>query len=280
MDSLVTTQWLADEIGASDLRIVDASAHLPDANRDAAAEYLSAHIPGAVFLDLADLVDSAARIENTAPSAEKFARRMQALGLGDGSRVVIYDDSAIRSAARAWFLFRMFGAHSVAILDGGLQKWKAEGRALAQGAETVRNRHYTAWSDARKLRDKGAMLANIASGAEQVIDARSAARFAGSQPEPRPGLEAGHIPGSLNVPYSALFNADGTWKDKAGLATTFIAAGVDLSRPVVTSCGSGMTACVVAFALHLIGKNDVALYDGSWAEWGADPETPKERTDA
>lgn len=280
MDSLVSTQWLADEIGTSDLAIIDASVHLPDAGRDVRAEYLAAHIPGAVFLDLADLVDTAAPIENTAPSAEKFASRMQGLGLGDGSRVVIYDDSAIRSSARAWFLFRMFGSHSVAILDGGLAKWKAEGRPLAAGSEAVRNRHYTAWSDSRKLRSKADMLRNIESGSEQVIDARSAARFAGSQPEPRPGLDAGHIPGSANLPYSSLFRPDGTYKDRAELAATFAAAGIDLSRPVVTSCGSGMTACVIAFALHLLGKRDVALYDGSWAEWGADPATPKSRADA
>ena len=280
MDSLVSTQWLADEIGTSDLRIVDASMHLPDAARDAAAEYQAAHIPGAVFLNLAELVDTASPVENAAPSAEKFASRMQALGLGDGSRVVVYDDSAIKSSARAWFLFRMFGAHSVAILDGGLAKWRDEGRPLASGSETVRHRHYTAWSDTRKLRSKADLLANIGTGAEQVVDARGAARFAGTQPEPRPGIDAGHIPGSLNVPYTALFNPDGTFKDKAGLSAVFAAAGVDLTRPVVTSCGSGMTACVVAFALNRLGKSDVALYDGSWAEWGADPATPKARVDS
>ena len=276
MESLVSTQWLADEMAAGDLRIVDATLHLPDAGRDAAREYDAGHIPGAVFMNLAELVDPDAACDNTLPSPAKFASRMQTLGLGDGSRIVLYDNSAIKSAARAWFMLRMFGAHGVAVLDGGLAKWLAEGRPLETGNKTLRNRHFTAWSDPKRLRVKEDLLANIASGAEQVIDARGAPRFAGNQPEPRPGIAAGHIPGSINVPYSAMFTADGTFKDKEGLKAAFEAAGVDLSRPVITSCGSGITACVVAFGLHLLGKNDVALYDGSWAEWGADPATPKE----
>lgn len=276
MDSLVSTQWLADEIGSSDLRIVDASKHLPDTGRNARAEHVAAHIPGAIFMDLEELVDAGAAIENTLPSAAQFASKIQALGLGDGSRIVLYDDSQVKSAARAWFMLRLFGANNVAILDGGIAKWKAEGRPVASGAETLRCRHFTVWSDQRQVRSKAQLLANIASKAEQVIDARGNPRFTGVMPETRPGLASGHIPGSINVPYTALYNADGTFKSAAELRAVFTSAGVDLSRPVVTSCGSGVTACVVAFGMHLIGKEDVALYDGSWAEWGADPATPKQ----
>jgi len=275
MDSLVSVEWLAAEMAACDLRIVDASKHLPEAGRDARAEYEEGHIPGAVFLNLEDLVDPAAPVENTMPSPERFASRMQALGLGDGSRIVLYDDSAVKTSARAWFMLRMFGAHNIAILDGGLAAWIAAGQPLARGVETRRERHFTAWSDPAQLRSKAQVLANIANKAEQVIDARGAARFTGATPESRPGLAPGHIPGSRNVPYTALYQSDGRFKPPAELRATFVAAGVDLARPVVTSCGSGVTACVVAFALHLIGKDDVALYDGSWAEWGSDPATPK-----
>lgn len=275
MDNLVTTEWLAQEMGASDLRIVDASRHMADTGRQASAEYDAAHIPGTVFMDLGELVDVNAPIENTLPSAAKFASRMQTLGLGDGSRIVLYDDSAIHSAARAWFMLRMFGAHTVAVLDGGLAKWRSEGRPLAAGKETLRHRHFTVWQDDKTLRSKADVLANIGAGAEQVIDARGVPRFTGSEADPRPGIAAGHIPGSLNVPYSTLFKPDGTFKDKAGITAAFEQAGIDLSKPVVTTCGSGMTACVLALGLELIGKHDVALYDGSWTEWGADADTPK-----
>ena len=275
MDSLVSTEWLAGEMGASDLRIVDASWHMPDSGRDAAAEYAAGHIPGAVFMQLAELVDNSSPLDNTLPSAEKFASRMQSLGLGDGSRIVVYDDSPFKTSARAWFMLKLFGAHDVAILDGGIAKWKAEGRALAEGKENLRHRHFTAWSDGKNLRSKADMLANLASGAEQVVDARGAGRFTGDEPEVRPGLASGHIPGSRSLPYTQLYNADGTFKDKSALAAAFAGAGVDLAKPVVTSCGSGVTACVLAFGMHLLGKDDAALYDGSWAEWGSDPGTPK-----
>jgi thiosulfate/3-mercaptopyruvate sulfurtransferase len=275
MDSLVSTEWLAKELGASDLRIVDASWHLPDSGRDAAAEYEAAHIPGAVFMDLRDLVDASSSVPNTLPQPEKFASRMQTLGLGDGSRIVLYDDSPVKSATRAWFMLRMFGAHDVAILDGGIAKWKSEGRPVQQGKQTLRHRHFTVWQDDKNVRTKADMLRNLHERAEQVVDARPAARFAGETPEVSPGVASGHIPGSRNVPHTALYNSDGTMKSAEELKQVFTGAGVDLGKPVVTSCGSGMTASALAFALNRTGKEDVALYDGSWSEWGADPDTPK-----
>lgn len=280
MDYLVTTDWLAKEIGASDLRVVDATKFLPDMNRDARAEYEAGHIPTAIFMDLADLVDSSAAIENSLPPPEKFASRMQSLGLGDGSRIVLYDDSPLKSAARAWFMLTLFGAHDVAILDGGLAKWKTEGRDLETGVSAQRRRHFTLWADLKNVRSKADMLANLASQSEQIVDARPAARFSGDEAEPRPGMAAGHIPGSRNLPHGQLFNADGTWKQGDILRAAFEQAGVDLRRPLITSCGSGMTAAVLLFGARLLGKSDVALYDGSWAEWGMDADTPKELGEA
>ncbi len=275
MESLVSTEWLGGELGAGDLRIVDASRHLPDAKRDAAAEYLAGHIPGAVFMNLGELTDPHASVENTLPSAARFAARMEALGIGDGSRIVLYDDSAVKTSARAWFMLRMYGAQQVAILDGGLPKWKAEGRPLVAGERKLRRRHFTIWRDERDLRTKSDLLGNLTTKDEQVVDARSAARFTGAEPDPRPQIAAGHIPQSLNLPYGRMFNADGTFRSKAELREAFVSAGVDLSQPIVTSCGSGITACVLLFALHLIGIERAGLYDGSWTEWGGDPATPK-----
>lgn len=275
MESLVSTDWLAKEMGASDLRIVDATKFLAGTDRDARAEYEVAHIPGAIFMDLAELTDPANPIENMAPPAEKFASRMQTLGLGDGSRIVLYDDSPLKSAARAWWLLTLFGAHNVALLDGGLAKWKAEGRPLESGSHNLRHRHFTAWRDANFVRSKDQVEANLASQAEQVVDARPAKRFTGEDADIRPGVAAGHIPGSRNLPHSQLFNDDGTWKRDATLRAAFETAGVDLTKPIILTCGSGMTASVLAFGAHLLGKDDLAVYDGSWSEWGTDPATPK-----
>lgn len=274
MDLLVTTEWLANELQASDLRIVDASYFLSEHKRDAAAEYEAEHIPGAVFMDLAEIADLASPLPNMLPAPEKFASRMQSLGLGDGSRVVLYDNSPLHSAARAWWMLKVFGAHDVAILDGGLAKWKAEGRATASGKESLRHRHFTVWADDSRVRNLEQMKANLDSGAEQVADARSPARFTGEEPDPRPATHAGHIPGSKNIHYPTLFNEDGTWKQGAALKAVYEAAGIDLAKPLVTTCGSGITAAVLVFGAQLLG-NTASLYDGSWAEWGADRTTPK-----
>ena len=275
MELLVTTDWLANELGASDLRIVDATKFMPDAGRDPAAEYEAGHIPGAVFMDLGELTDSSSPVENMLPPPEKFASRMQSLGLGDGSRIVIYDDSPLKSAARAWWMLTIFGAHEVAILDGGLAKWKAEERPLETGKEAHRHRHFTVWKDDKDVRTKADMLANLHSKDEQVVDARPADRFSGTAEETRPGIASGNIPGSVNIPHSQFFHTDGTWKNADEIKALFDDAGVDLGKPLVTTCGSGITAAVVLFAAALAGADKVALYDGSWAEWGADADTPK-----
>lgn len=274
MDALVSTEWLQKELGASDLRVVDATLFL-DA-RDAAAEYEAEHIPGAVFMDLANLVDTTNPYPMMLPKPEKFASRMQSLGLGDGSRIVLYDNSPYKSAARAWWMLSIvFGAHGVSILDGGLGKWKAEGRPVESGKVTLRHRHFTIWRDDSHVRSIDQMRANLDSNAEQVVDARGQSRFEGREAEPRLGVNPGHIPGSINLPYDQMFNADGTWKQGDALKSAFTDAGVDLARPLAMTCGSGLTAATLVFGAHLLGKNDVALYDGSWSEWGAQADTPK-----
>lgn len=274
MDAIVSAEWLKAELTKSDVRIVDATFFLPDHNRNAKAEFEAAHIPGAVFLDIEEVTDPSSGLPHMLPKPEKFASRAQAMGLGDGSRIVVYDNSPLRSAARAWFMFRLFGAHQVAVLDGGLDAWKAAGGELESGKPIVRHRHFTVWADTSPVRDLDAMRENLKTGAAQVVDARPAGRFAGAEPEPRPGVRPGHMPGAKNLPASTLYDAQGHLKDEAGLKAAFADAGVDPTKPMIATCGSGITAASIVLAATVLGVKDAALYDGSWAEWGSQADTP------
>lgn len=266
--TLVSTDWLAAHMRDPDLRVLDASYFLPDMGRDARAEYDAVHIPGARFFDIDDISDHRSDLPHMAPPVEKFMSRLRKLGVGDGHQVVIYDAAGLFSAARVWWLFRLMGKTDVAVLDGGLPKWRAEGRETEDLPPVIRDRHMTVQRQAALVRDVTQVARAAKLGDQVIVDARAPDRFAGSVPEPREGLRAGHIPGSRNVHYAALLNADGTMKDAEALKAAFETGGVDLTKPVITTCGSGVTAAILNLALTRIGKNDHALYDGSWAEWG------------
>jgi thiosulfate/3-mercaptopyruvate sulfurtransferase len=273
MDDLVSTEWVACELGAPDLKLLDASWHMPSANRDPRAEYEAAHIPGARYFDIDAISDQDAACPHMLPSAANFAAAMSELGVTDDDRIVIYDDSALRTSARAWFMLRHFGARHVAILDGGLAKWRAEGRPLEGGYPPVEHAQFDAVPASQQVVDKAALRRGLD---VPVVDARGRGRFEGSEADPRPGVAPGHIPGARNLPYAALYRDDGTFKSREEIAAAFSAAGVDRAQPFVASCGSGVTANSLIFGAHLLGNDAVRLYDGSWSEWGADPTTPKE----
>jgi thiosulfate/3-mercaptopyruvate sulfurtransferase len=274
-NALVSSEWLAAHLDAPDLRVVDGSFTLPGVTPTARDLYLRRHIPGAVFFDIDDIADEKNPLPHMLPSPEKFAQRLRKLGLGDGHKIVVYDSAGLNSAARPWWMLRVFGHRDVAILDGGLPKWQAEGRPVTDEPPVPRERHFTARLNTLLVRDKAQLLENLGSKREQVLDARSRARFAGTAKEPRKGLRSGHIPGSLNLPYEELVDAKTrTVLPAEDLARRFAAAGLERGKPVVTSCGSGVTACALAFGLHLLGWPDAAVYDGSWSEWGMPGDTP------
>lgn len=266
--TLVSTDWLEAHLKDPDLRVLDASWYLPDMGRDARAEYAAAHVPGARFFDIDEISDTRSDLPHMAPPVEKFMSRMRAMGLGDGHQVVVYDGAGIFSAARVWWTFRLMGKLDVAVLDGGFAKWQAEGRPVEDLPPIPRDRHMTVQRQAHLVKDVTQVAAASKLGDWQIVDARSPGRFRGEEAEPRPGLRSGHIPNSRNLHYRALLADDGTMKDEDGLRAAFAAAGVDLARPVITSCGSGVTAAILNLALERLGHRDHALYDGSWAEWG------------
>ena len=266
---LVTTDWLAAHLSHEDVRVLDGSWYLLQSGRNPRLEYVRGHIPGAVFCDLEAISDPAASLPHMLPSPGQFARQAGLLGVANDTFVVIYDSVGLMTAPRIWWTFRAFGHERVAVLDGGLRKWQAEGRAIDAGTVTPEPREFTAKSSLETVRSLQDMKTNQESGREQVLDARSRGRYQGIDPEPRPGLRAGHIPGSHNLPYQELTGNDGSLLPPAELRARYEAAGIDLAKPVVTTCGSGVTACALLLGLRVLGARSVALYDGSWSEWGS-----------
>jgi thiosulfate/3-mercaptopyruvate sulfurtransferase len=277
MGPLVTTEWLAAELGAPDLVVFDATKYLPNEPKDGHAGFLREHIRGAAFFDIDQVADTDTELPHMVPTPGRFVKLMGALGVGNDSRVVFYDQKGLASAARGWWLMGLFGHDNTAVLDGGLPKWVKEGRPVQDGEEAVPGpRQFRPDYRARQLRGVGDLLRNVQTGAELVLDARAAGRFTGAVPEPRAGMRSGHIPGSVSLPYTELLQGDGTFRPAGEVRGRFEAAGVDGSRPLVTSCGSGVTACILTLGLRVAGFPEGAVYDGSWTEWGGRSDTPIE----
>jgi len=279
MHDLVSTEWLAGALGAPDLMVFDATKYLPNEPFDGLTKYREAHIPGARFFDIDVVADPDTSLPHMAPTAGRFARLMGELGISNTTRVIFYDQKGLQSSARGWWLMKLFGHEKAAVLDGGLPKWLAEGRATESGdAKSAAPTSYTPDFRADLVKGIGDVKRIIASGSALILDARAKGRFDGSAPEPRPGLPSGHMPGAKSVPFNELLNADFTMKDAATLRTRFAAAGADGTTPIVTSCGTGVTACILALGLKQAGLGDAAIYDGSWTEWAGRPETQKEKS--
>lgn len=277
MNPLVSTEWLARELGAPDLVVFDATKYLPNEPKDGRAEFRSAHIPDARYFDIDEVADHDTDLPHMVPTPGRFAKLLGGMGVGNTTRIVFYDQKGLASAARGWWLMRLFGHDHAAVLDGGLPKWMKEGRPTATGdVPAAQVATFRPDFRATRLRGVGDLLANVGTGRELVLDARAAGRFTGATPEPRAGMRSGHIPGSANVPYTDLLHADGTFRTAAELRDRFAAAGVDGSRPLITSCGSGVTACILTLGLLLAGLPEAAVYDGSWTEWGGRADTPVE----
>jgi len=272
--TLVSTNWLAAHLKDPDLRVLDGTWLMPSSGRDAAAEYAETHIPGARFFDIDDISDHRSELPHMVPPVEKFMSRLRAMGVGDGHQVVVYDSSGLLSAARVWWLFRLMGQDNIAVLDGGLPKWLAEGRETEDLPPIIRDRHMTVRRQNHMVKDVTQVSAASKLGDYEILDARAKPRFEGTIAEPREGLRSGHIPGAKNLPYTELLNKDATMKDADSLRKIFAATRLDMSKPVITTCGSGITAAILCLALERIGKTDHALYDGSWTEWGACPTLP------
>ncbi|MFN3646677.1 MAG: 3-mercaptopyruvate sulfurtransferase [Gemmobacter sp.] len=275
--TLVSTAWLEAHLKDPDLRVIDASWYLPEMGRNGRAEYDAAHIPGARFFDIDEISDIRSPLPHMAPPVEKFVSRMRAMGIGDGHQVVVYDGMGLFSAPRVWWTFRLMGKTDVAVLDGGFAKWQAEGRPVEDMPPILRDRHITVQRNAGLVKDVTQVAQASKLGSHAIVDARSPGRFAGDEPEPRPGLRQGHIPGARNLPWQQMLNPDGTMKSPDALRAAFEAAGVDLGKPVITTCGSGVTAAILSLGLERIGHRNHALYDGSWAEWGMYEDMPVER---
>lgn len=273
--ALVSTAWLAERLGRPGIVVVDGSNYLPTSGRDPAAEYAAGHIPGAVFFDLEAGSDRRSPLPHMLPTPEEFARHAGGLGIGDDDHVIVYDGSGVNlSAPRIWWMFRVMGHDRVSVLDGGVARWRLEGRPLEAGMSRRPAARFTARPTPGAVRDREAVRKALETGAEQVVDMRSAGRFAGTDPEPRPGLRGGHMPGSRNLPFNELVAPDGTVLPPDDLRRRVAAAGIDPAGPVIATCGSGVSACALVLALHLLGRNDVAVYDGAWTEWGGRDDTP------